>query len=59
MESLSSVATSIRVAPPFLCHILSNDRPAPAPNSEGIMPPVVATYMEMGSHEAMEEWEDM
>jgi hypothetical protein len=53
------MATSIRVAPPFLCDTLSDDRPAPAPNSEGIIPPAVATYMELGSHEATEERENM
>jgi hypothetical protein len=59
MENLSSMATSILVAPPFLRDILSDDRLAPAPNPEGIIPPAVATYMEMGSHEATEEWENM
>jgi hypothetical protein len=54
------MVASIRVAPRFLRDTLSEDRPAPAPNSEGIMPPVVATYVEMGSHEiAEEEWENM
>jgi hypothetical protein len=32
----------------------------PALNSEGVVPPVVATHMEIGSHEATEEeWENM
>jgi hypothetical protein len=48
----------IDLASHFLRDILSDERPAP--DSEGIMPPVVATHMEMGSHEATEEeWENM
>jgi hypothetical protein len=43
-----------------LCDILLDERPAPAPNSEGIMPPVVTTRVEMWGHETTEEeWGNM
>jgi hypothetical protein len=42
MESSNSMAASISASPLFLHDILSDERPAP--NSEGIVPPVVATH---------------
>ena len=46
------------LAPPFLRNILPDERPAP--NFEGVVPPVVAAHVEARNREATEEdWEDM
>jgi len=48
----------VDLASPFLHNILSDERPAP--NFEGVIPPVVAAHMEARNCEATEEdWENM